>query len=117
MMIPENEKHTLQKHLVNFLVHDVFNGVDENDILQVIGPNVWLHKGHRLTDGQVKALREEARTFKETGLWKILSAELLWLGQQACGAKSKTESDLIAGKNLMYTVEVINKRLDKMIVV
>lgn len=111
----DTEQHILQKNLAQFIIGDVFNAITDEDILKIKGPNVWEHKGKQLTPGQVLALKAEAKAFQDSGLWKILRAELLWLAHQSGYVKSKTESDQIAGKMLEYLCNVLDTKLSKMI--
>lgn len=113
----QTDQEILQKNLVQFLVKDVFNTISEEDILKVLAPNVWEHRGKKLTEGQVKALRAEATAFSESGLWKILKAELLWHAHEKGFRKSKTEGDQIAGKLLEYFTDIVESRLKKMIII
>jgi hypothetical protein len=113
-MLPDSEQKVLQKHLAQFLISDVYNTITGDDILKVRGPNVWEHKGHPLTEGQVKALRAEAKALRESGIWKILRAELLWLAQKGY-KKSTGEADLVSVKILELLVKTIDEKLDEMI--
>ncbi len=108
------EQQILQKHLSQFLIKEVFNTITEEDILKIKAPNVWEHKGQKLTEGQVLALRNQAETFKDSTLWKILKAELLWLAHSYGYVKSKTEADQIAGKMIEYLCNAIDSRLKTM---
>lgn len=108
------EQNILQKHLARFLIDEVFNTITVDDILKIKAPNVWTHRGKSLTEGQVNALRSEATSFKESGLWKILKAELLYLAHQSGYVKSKTAEDQVAAKLLEYLVDVVQTKLDKM---
>jgi hypothetical protein len=105
------EQHILQKNLAQFLIKDVFNTITEDDILKIKSPEIWYCKGKELTPGQVKALRSEADSFYNSGLWKILRSELLWHAHQNGYVKSKTEADQIAGKLLEYLTNVVDSKL------
>jgi len=107
------EQKILQKHLARFIIEDVYNTITEDDILRITALNVWSHKGTSLTPGQVVALRNEARALKDSGLWKILRSELLWLARNGY-SKSKGESDLVAVKILELLVKTIEEKLDTM---
>lgn len=110
----ESEQKILQKHLARFLIDEVFNTITEEDILKIKAPNVWEHKGRLLSEGQVKALQQEAGKFRDSGLWKILQAELLWLAHKKGYVEAKTENDIIAGKLIEYITDVIDSRLKQM---
>jgi len=109
-----SEQEILQKNLAQFLVKDVFNTITEDDILKIVGPNVWEHKGKRLTAGQIQSLKSQAKNFQESGLWQVLRAELLHLALETGYKKSKTEADQIAGKLLHYLTDVIDSKLVNM---
>lgn len=108
------EQQILQRHLAKFLINDVFNVISEEDILKIRSANVWEHKGQLLNEGQVRALRAEAKTFRESGLWTILKAELLWLAHLKGYVKSQTESDIIGAKLIEYLTVTVDNRLKEM---
>lgn len=112
----EADQKVLQRHLARFLVEDVFNTVTADEILRIKAPNVWEHKGSNLTEGQVNALRQEAEIFKNSGLWKVLRSELLWLAR-AGYSRSIGESDLVAVKVLELFVKTIDEKLERMTVI
>lgn len=109
-----SEQKILQKHLARFIIGDIFNTITESDILKVLAPNVWEHKGKRLSEGQVKALKAEAQAFRQSGLWQILKSELLWLAQNNGFVKSKTEYDQVAAKMLQHLTNVLDDKLELM---
>jgi len=121
------EKNILQRNLAKFIISDVFNLITEDDVLRIniekqILSNgreqekkTWLHKGKELSPEQVKVLRVEAQSFLKSNLWQILRNELLYHAQTNTLNKSTTDTDLISGKMLMYFIEVIEKRLDRMV--
>lgn len=113
-MMDKTEQQILQKHLARFIIDDVFNTVTDGDILKVLAPNVWQHKNKRLTEGQVNALRNEARAFNESALWLILKDELMWHAQKKTVDKAVSEGDLIACKMLMYLIKTVQDKLDEM---
>lgn len=105
-----SEQNILQKNLSQFLIKDVFNAIEEEDILRD-----WNYKGSKLTDVQIANLRSQAKSFGDSMLWKILKNELLWQGQQRGFVKSQTEADQIAGKLLIFLTNEIDKKLQSMI--
>lgn len=113
--MPNQEQHILQKHLSQFLIKEVFNTITEEDILKIKATNVWEHKGKKLSEGQIQALKQQAKNLLESPLWLILKAELLWLAHDRGYVKSKTESDQIAGKMLEYLTDVLESKLKNMI--
>jgi len=114
------EQEILQKNLIQFLVKDVFNTVSEDDLLRIERSSdprksdQWFHKGEVIPEAQVKILKAQAQTHKESLLWKILRDELLYQSYEKGFIKSKTEADIITGKLLKYLVDVIDSKLEAM---
>jgi hypothetical protein len=104
------EQSILQKNLSQFLIKDVFNTIESDDILRD-----WNYKGKQLTDIQIANLKSQAKTFYDSMLWKILKSELIWQGQQQGFVKSQTEADQIAGKLLIFLTNEIDKKLQSII--
>jgi len=109
----DSEQKILQKNLAQFLTHEVFNIITEDDILKVEGNN-WTLKGEKLPDVAIKTLQSQARGFVNSKLWEILRTELRWHVYDKLVNKSKSEEDLIAGKVLGYLVDIIDSKLKRM---
>ena len=110
-----SEQDVLQRNLINFILKDVFNTIDVEDVLRIKGTNVWEHKGRNLTPDEVNLLREEARIFKNSKLWEILKNELKYHAQKSMFEKSQTPQDIVAAKLLIYLTDVIQGKLEKMV--
>jgi hypothetical protein len=115
-----DEQHILQKHLAQFLIQEVFNTVSEKDLLKITKfdnptkSDIWHYQGNELPTANIQMLQTQARSLKESELWKILRNELRWHAEQRGLVKSKTESDLIASKMMLYIIDVIDSKLDAM---
>lgn len=105
-----NIQHTLQKHFSNYLLKDVFNVITEEELLVIKGTE-WIHKGRTLTEPEIKNLIEQAQLIERLHLWKVLKAELKHHAQDKLVNKSKTEADLIAGKMMIYIIELLENRV------
>ena len=110
----DNEQHILQKHLVKFLLDDVFNTISSDDILKITGPNNWMHKGKKLTSMQIESLRNEAKAFANSHIWRVLRGELLYQAHKKGYVQSTTSADQIAGKMMEYITNVIDTKLKNM---
>ena len=104
------EQHILQKHLIKFMVADVFNVITEEDLLEING-KTWKHKGRTLTEPEIKNFIEQAQLMERLQLWKVLKDELKHHAQDKLVNKSKTEADLIAGKMMIYIIEKMENRV------
>ena len=108
------EQDILQRRLINFLLKDVFNTISHEDLLKITGTNVWTHKGVPLTPAEITQLREEATFFQNSRLWEILENELRYHAQKTMYEKSQTPQDIVAGKLLLYLVDVVKTKLHEM---
>src|SRR3990167_9126441 len=105
------EQLILQRKLARFLVDEVFNTVDENDLLIRTAEGVT-YKGKTLSIGQVKVLRDEAVKLLKTNLFEVLIGELLFHAKRKHN-EATTELDLIASKNLAYLVDMLKSKVKK----
>ena len=104
------EQHILQKHLARFITNDVFNVISEDDLLNIKGKE-WKHNGRTLDITEIKNLIEQAQLMERLKLWAMLKTELKYHAQDRLTNKSKTESDLIAGKMMIYIIELLENRV------
>ena len=105
-----NEQKILQKHLVKFILSDVFNTISEDDLLN-INKSVWMHNNRTLDITEIKNLIQEAQLMEKLKLWRIIKDELKHQAQQRIILKSQTEGDLIAGKMMLYIIELLENRV------
>ena len=114
-MLERTEKQVLQRNLIDFIIHDVFNGITYDEILKIKSKDVWECKGRTLEKGEVASLKQEAQVLREMKIWKdYLRADLMWNAQRILVNKSKVEEDLLFGKVMLYVVSVIDARLRSM---
>jgi len=104
-------KEDSQKRFISYLVKDLFNTIDENDILQEKPGGKVLFRGNPLSQEAVNLLRDNAETFASSTLWQILNNEVKYKANLRMFEKAKNEQDLIAGKMALWILEVINKKL------
>ncbi len=110
----DTEQEILQKHLVQFLVRDVFNTITIDDILRIKAPNVWEWKGKPLSPEAVVQLREQAGAFQKSLLWQVLKSELQWHSVKSLLEEGKSAADIRAAQLLGYLTSVVDKKLEKM---
>jgi hypothetical protein len=119
MLEKVSEQNILQKNLARFLIKDVFNTIDENDILTVVkgekGNDTWYYKGKPLSPQQVKSLRLQAESYLKSDLWIMMRDEIIFLAQKNTLDKGTTEADLTSGKLLKYFIEVFENRMKRML--
>lgn len=115
MSFSNAEQQILQKHLASFLIHDVFNQLSEDDILDISKSGEWSIGSRVLTNPEVLELKAQATKLLESKLWRLLSGEITKQAHEAILKKAGTESDLIGGKIMMFNLFVIESVLKKIV--
>ena len=103
-------KKFLQRNLIRFIVKDIFNTIDKDDILRIKGEK-WTWKGKELDDNTIGNLKIQSKNFSESLLWKVLKSELQWQGIKTLMEKGKDDSDLRAAQLLGYLTRVVDEKL------
>lgn len=116
------EKKILSRYFIDFLIHDVMNGVDHEDILRVpitpegkTVPNIIYYKGRKLDRDDVLEIYNDAILIKDSRLWKYMMNEM---NSIAIGLmrKAKTEDDMYVAKLLMFWTDEAEKLISKFVV-
>ena len=71
----------------------------------------YTYKGKPLMDAQVKSLRSQAEGLVKSELFKVLELELQYQANQKMFTHSQNEMDMIAGKVVLWTWDVIKTKL------
>jgi hypothetical protein len=87
----------------------MFDTFSTDDILKD-----WHWKGNRLSDEQIYALKEHAKTFATSTLWKVLKAELQWYALKSLVEKGKDENDIRFARAFGNIVQQIDSKLMEM---
>lgn len=116
----KTENEVLSEVAKKFTIEGIINLPTENDILNITYSNhpskgdVWKVKGKEIPDAHVKVLKEQAASFKQSELWRILKTELLWQSQERGLIKATSTTDLIVGKSLIYLTDILETKLSQM---
>lgn len=109
----------LQKHLIRFIVKDVFHTLSSDDILKIRidekGNKIWEWKGKEMSLEMIAAVTSQAKTFEGSTLWKVLKAELQWNALKTLIEKGTSETDIRAAQLLGYITKVIDEKLKEII--
>jgi hypothetical protein len=107
-------KSWLQRKFINILVRHLFNTVTEEDILQMRGQS-YLFLGRPLDKEVVIKLKADAKMWRSSSLWQILSTEAKWKANERMFFKGSNPADLLFGKAMLYLlVEVIEQKLEQL---
>jgi len=102
----------VRNQILTEAVKHLFNTISEDDILQT--GNQWTLRGKPISEGEVKQLQEEAKLITELKLWRILQLELKYQANKAIYENSKDLVDIMAGKILLYYIDIIRTKLNKL---
>ena len=103
------DKH---KILTKAVAH-LFNTITEDDILKRQGAE-YTFKGKPLMDAQIQSLRSQSEGWMESHLFEIIDYELKYQANRKMYLDSKNEMDMIAGKLIVYTWDIIKSKLKKL---
>jgi hypothetical protein len=107
--LSKEEKH----EILTMSVRKFFNTITAEDILKE-KEGQWFYEGKALNEATKKLLISQAEVLKEWQLWKILQDDIRYQANKRMFLDSKTENDLIAGKIMLWNLDVISDRLKKM---
>lgn len=111
-MLAKVQKY-LQIKFINFIVKDLFNAIDENDILQIQGKTL-IYKKEILPANRTVSFAEDAEALKDSKLWKMICNEVKFKANMKMYNKAQNIQDMLAGKAALYVLEVINNKLNKL---
>ncbi len=107
----KEDKHEILTEAVKHL----FNTISVEDILREdITTKQWYFKDKGLSDAKKKSLIAEATSFLNSGLWKMLKADVLYQANKKIFILSRNDLDLIMGKSWTLVFDCITTRLKSM---
>jgi hypothetical protein len=104
-------KNKIHSKLLSYL----FNAVTEDSFLQTTlqagKVNGIILGKKRLTDNEAMELANDARFFKRSRLWKLLIESMQYSANENLFKKSQTVEDMIHAKATLYTLDVLEKKI------
>lgn len=110
----KEENSEERRRVLTLAVKRLYATIGPEDIIQIITSGHWLLAGKPLTEGQIKALRDEANLIQGLSIWKVLQTEVKYHATKKMFIESRTLMDLEGGKLLLYFLDIMNTRLKKM---
>lgn len=104
-----------RRDVLTMAVKRLFNTVGPDDILKIHNETQWTHAGRPLRLEEITLLRAEAEQFMRSRLYKILQDEVRYLANKKMFIDSREVIDIVAGKLLLYYVDIVNTRIKRMI--
>lgn len=90
----------------------VDNLIDEAQFLTFDKNEIFI-RGKKLDKEQINELKESAKSFYNSPIWKMLVQEVRNESVRAL-YQAKTEKDLIAGQTMIFNLEIMEKLLKKL---
>ncbi len=103
-------KQKLKNRLLNYLLNTIT--IDE---LHTYNPKTGKHylNSIELTEDEAANIGQQARNYRETLLYKILSSTVKNKAQKAMFEKSMSFDDMISGKMILFAIDLQDKIMDK----
>ena len=98
----------IKKSLIKFLTKNLLVAITDDDILILSGKD-WLMGNRKLSVEDIVDLKEEAKSFDESILWKLISNDIKFHAIQQMSDKALTTDDIVFGKAMLYNLGMIRK--------
>ena len=107
-------KQKLQKYFISFLVHSLFNGITEDDILDFRKDGAVYYRGKQLNEEVRQRLIEDAKRYEGSVLFKFLNKEVKQVANLRMFKKGLDEKELIFGRAMLYNLELQEKVIKRL---
>lgn len=106
--VTEEQKNILR----DFVFRHLFNGVSEKDFLVFDkNKNLFLIDGKKVSNSTLKIIKEQAKYIKNSVTFDLLLKEMKSVSHLRMFEKSETPNDLLAGKMMLYNIEVQKRKI------
>lgn len=106
-------KNWIRRKLINLLVGPLFNGVGESDFLHIKGRNIYIG-GMQMNDTQTQELKNAAKVLKQMHLWTLLNTQVKLAANRRMFEKSTSYNDMYFGKAMLYNVDMVEQKVNKL---
>ena len=102
----------IKKRILYFLTKHLLKAVNEDDILSITSDG-YLLRNRKLTPEEIISIREEARSIRESELWKLMKTEIGFVAYIR-GRRAKSDDDNLACHYMFLNLEIMQNFLDNM---
>ena len=106
-------KH-IKRKLLNYLLRHLYNAITEDDILEIRDGKIFQGK-RQMTTAEIQSITAEAEMLKSMDLWKILIKGLKLEANHRMYQKSASYDDMYAGKMTLWTIDLMEKKVDNIV--
>jgi len=90
---------------------NLFTVLDESAQLRMLTGGVMTYKGRILTEAEKRRIIEESKLILAVGLWEVLMDDMKQVACKKMYEEATDEELLVGGKWMLYTLDVLNKKL------
>lgn len=102
----------LRNLTINYLTKNLLKAVTVDEVLIISGKD-WLVNKRKLSKEEIMLLKEEASSFYESSLYKVIKKELKYGMTLDRYDKATTADDMIFGKASAYNISLIEQYIDR----
>jgi hypothetical protein len=103
----------MKGRLTNWIFKHLYNGLTENDVLRMVN-GALIYRNTVLLTEQKRVIIEQAKTINSLDLWKMLCDEMKVAANKRMYFDSKNEQDMLAAKMVLWTVDVMEKKIQNL---
>jgi len=107
----------LKNSVLNYLLKHLYCAIISEDFLQIKfldkqkKTGVLIEGGEELTRAHTVNLASEARTIRQLEIYRKVMQSMKYCATEALFLRSKTTDDMIFGKAMLYTLDVLDTKL------
>lgn len=100
--------------IANWLFKHLFNGITENDVLKQLPDGNFVYNKTVFGQKEKLEIADEANSIINMPVYQMLKNEMTQIANKRIYQESKTIEDTIAGKMLLYYIDVLDTKLRKL---
>lgn len=105
--------NNLKLNILNWCLKHLFNAITDKDIMRWNGKN-FVMDDKTLIDSDTYDIISGADAIKRSYVWQLIVKDMKNVSNKMLYEKSKTVDDMIFGKACLYTIDVIENKLDNL---
>jgi hypothetical protein len=97
------------RHIVtNWLTRNLLKAVTADEVL-ILSGREWLIGNRKLGAGEIVDLKEEAKSFKSSELYKLIKKEIKYHATLQRFDHAKVADDMLFGKSMLFNLDLIDR--------
>ena len=101
----------LKRFLLKIIVKHLLKGILEEDVLRMSSRGRIIYRGKELSQEDTLIIKAQAEVLSESRVLKLILKDIEFLAQKMMFEKSQSYKDMEFGKAILYTVDMIEKKI------